>query len=393
MVDEERGIYSKLGVSSKKEDVHKAIENLDKGLFPHAFCKIVPDINGRKDYCSIFHADGAGTKSSLAYMYFKEMGDLSVFRGIVRDAIVMNIDDLLCAGAIDNIFLSNNIGRNANLIPGEIISIIIGEYSNYCKKLSSLGFNVEMCGGETADVGDLVKTLILDATAFTSIKRENVIDTYNIKNGDVIVGLESSGKASYEENYNSGIGSNGLTLARHGTLSHEYFHKYPECFDKNLDENMVFFGKYKLTDEIKSPSLNIGKALLSPTRTYLPIIRDILLSYRTQINAIIHNTGGGQTKILNFGYKKRYIKNNLFNPPEIFKIIQESSNTSWYEMYQVFNMGHRIEIICDESIAQEIISISKKYKINGKIVGYCENSEKERNHLILDTKFGKFEYK
>jgi phosphoribosylformylglycinamidine cyclo-ligase len=220
-----------------------------------------------------------------------------------------------------------------------------------------------------------------------------VIDTYNIKNGDVIVGLESSGKASYEENYNSGIGSNGLTLARHGTLSHEYFHKYPECFDKNLDENMVFFGKYKLTDEIKSPSLNIGKALLSPTRTYLPIIRDILLSYRTQINAIIHNTGGGQTKILNFGYKKRYIKNNLFNPPEIFKIIQESSNTSWYEMYQVFNMGHRIEIICDESIAQEIISISKKYKINGKIVGYCENSEKERNHLILDTKFGKFEYK
>ena len=393
MAEKDENIYSQMGVSSKKEDVHDAIKSLDKGLFPGAFCKIVKDAAGRDDYCSIFHADGAGTKSSLAYMYYKETGDISVFKGVVRDAIVMNIDDMLCVGATGDFFLSNNIGRNGKRITGEIIATIISEYDAYCQKLSSLGLNVVMCGGETADVGDLVKTLILDASAFTTMKRDDVIDASKIQHSDVIVGLASYGKASYEEEYNSGIGSNGLTLARHGMISHEYFKKYPECFDNSVDEKLIFFGKNKLTDPINEIGLTIGKALLSPTRTYSPVLIDVLKTYRREIHGIIHDTGGGQTKILNYGKGIRYIKHNLFQVPKIFEIIQRSSETQWKEMYQVFNMGNRMEILCDESIAKEIIKVAKKYDIESKIIGQCEKSGlKSENELEILSEHGKFKY-
>jgi len=390
---ENNNIYSKLGVSSKKEDVHKAIENLDKGLFPGAFCKIVEDVNGRKDYCSIFHADGAGTKSSLAYMYYKETDDISIFRGVVRDAVIMNIDDILCVGATGNMFLSNNLGRNKTFVSGEMLSTIIDEYYTYSEKLTDLGLKVIMCGGETADVGDLVKTLLLDASVFTSMKREDVINAINIKEDDVIVGLASSGKASYEEEYNSGIGSNGLTLARHGLLSHEYYTKYPECYNQDLNEKLVFFGRNKLTDPIKGLNLNIGKALLSPTRTYAPILTEILERYRTKIHGIIHNTGGGQTKNLNYGRGIKYIKNNLFSLPKIFNIIQTSSETQWKEMFSVFNMGHRMELYCEEALAKEIIKIAKKYNVESKIVGHCEKSPlKDKNIVEINSEFGSFKY-
>lgn len=386
-------LYSKLGVSSKKEDVHDAIKNVDKGLFPGSFCKIVEDVNGREDYCSVFHADGAGTKSSLAYMYFKETGDISAFRGIVRDAMIMNIDDMLCVGATGPIFFSNNIGRNSHYITGEIIAEIIDEYHAYSKKLSDLGLPIVMTGGETADVGDLVKTLIVDASAFTSMKRRDVINANDIKNDDVIVGLASFGKATYEDEYNSGIGSNGLTLARHGTLSHKYFHDYPECYDQNLDEELIFFGKYALTDKIEEINLSIGKSLLSPTRTYVPVLVPILKKYRESINGIIHNTGGGQTKVLNFGKNIRYVKNNLFSLPKIFEIIQNSSETQWKEMYQVFNMGHRLEIYCNKNIAKKIIEISKRFDINAKVIGHCEASTSEnKNELIIQSQYGEFKY-
>lgn len=387
-------LYSKLGVSSKKEDVHKAIEKLDKGLFPGAFCKIMPfDISGRPELCSIFHADGAGTKSSLAYMYYKETGDISVFKGIVRDAMVMNIDDLLCVGATGNIYFSNNLGRNRKCIKGDIVATIIQEYYAYSEKLTSLGLPVTICGGETADIGDLVKTLVVDASAFTIMKKENVIDASNIRADDVVVGLDSFGRASYEEEYNSGIGSNGLTLARHGTLSHEYNEKYPECYDQNLDEKFVFYGKHKLTDMIDEINLSIGKALLSPTRTYAPVIIEILKNYRKDIHGIIHNTGGGQTKILKFGNGIKYIKNNLFMIPKIFEIIQRSSEIKWKEMYSVFNMGHRMELLCNESIAQEIIQIAKKFNIDSKIIGHCEKSPtKGKNVLEIKSEFGTFNY-
>ncbi|MFW9940150.1 MAG: AIR synthase related protein [Candidatus Thorarchaeota archaeon] len=390
---ENDNIYSKLGVSSKKEEVYKAIENLDKGLFPGAFCKIVEDVNARNDYCSIFHADGAGTKSSLAYMYYKETGDISVFRGVVRDAVIMNIDDILCVGATGDIFLSNNLGRNKSLISGEILTTIIDEYYTYCEKLNNLGLKVIMCGGETADVGDVVKTVLLDASVFTSMRRKDVINAINIKEDDVIVGLASSGKASYEEEYNSGIGSNGLTLARHGMLSHEYYVKYPECYNQSLDEKFVFFGRNKLTDPIKGLNLNIGKALLSPTRTYAPILSDVLKKYRTKIHGIIHNTGGGQTKNLNYGKGIKYIKNNLFSVPKIFEIIQKSSETQWKEMFSVFNMGHRMELYCEESIAKEIISIANKYNVGSKIIGHCEKSPlKDKNMVEINSEFGSFKY-
>lgn len=389
----DENLYSKLGVSSKKEDVHEAIKDVDEGLFPGAFCKVVEDVSGRDDYCSIFHADGAGTKSSLAYMYYKEMGDISVFRGIVRDAMIMNIDDLLCVGATGPIFFSNNIGRNSYYITGEIIAEIIDEYHAYSKKLSKLGLPITMTGGETADVGDLVKTLIVDASAFTSMKRKDVINANNIQNDDVIIGLASFGKATYEKEYNSGIGSNGLTLARHGTLLHKYFHDYPECYDQNLDEELIFFGKYALTDKIEEINLSIGKALLSPTRTYAPVLVPILKKYRKSINGLIHNTGGGQTKVLNFGKNIRFIKNSLFSLPKIFEIIQNSSETQWKEMYQVFNMGHRLEIYCNENIANEIIHIAKKYDINAKIIGHCEDSTNaNKNELVIQSQFGEFKY-
>ena len=388
-----KNLYSKLGVSTKKEDVHNAIKSIGKGLFPGAFCKVIEDIGGRSDYCSVFHADGAGTKASLAYMYYKETGDISVFKGIVRDAMIMNIDDFLCVGATDNIYFSNNIGRNSRFIKGDVVSTIIKEYHAYSEKLTSLGLNVTMCGGETADVGDLVKTLIVDASAFTVMKRKDVIDNNNIKNNDVIVGLASYGKASYEDEYNSGIGSNGLTLARHGTLSHDYYEKYPECYDQNIDEKFLFFGQNKLTDEIKEIGLNIGKALLSPTRTYAPLIVEILKDFRKDIHGIIHNTGGGQTKILNFGKGIKYTKDNLFAIPEIFEIIQRSSEIQWKEMYEVFNMGHRMELLCEESIAKDIIKIAKKYKIDSKIIGQCEKSpSKNKNFLEIKSNYGSFKY-
>lgn len=390
---EPNNIYSKLGVSSKKEETHKAIQSLDKGLFPGAFCKIVEDVTGRKNYCSIFHSDGAGTKSSLAYMYYKETGDISVFKGIARDAMVMNIDDILCVGATGAILLSNTIERNSLYISGEIIATIVKGYDDYSKKLSAFGLNVNTCGGETADVGDLVKTLVVDASVFTTMKRTDVIDASNIKNNDVIVGLASYGQASYEEEYNSGIGSNGLTLARHGALSHFYYKKFPECYDQEKDEKLVFFGNYKLTDKIKEINLTVGQALLSPTRTYAPVLKEILKKYRKDVHGIIHNTGGGQTKILNFGKEKKYIKDNLFKLPKVFEIIQQSSKTHWKEMYQVFNMGHRVEILCEESLSKEIIKITKKFNMDAKVIGHCEKSNiKDKNELEITSEFGTFNY-
>jgi len=388
---ENENIYSKLGVSSKKEDVHKAIEKLDKGLFPGSFCKIVEDVNNRNDYCSVFHADGAGTKSSLAYMYYKEIGDIDIFRGVVRDAIIMNIDDILCVGATNSMFLSNNIGRNSKNISANVLTTIIDEYYAYSKKLTELGLNVIMCGGETADVGDVVKTILLDASVFTSMKREQVINAEKIQKDDVIIGFASSGKTSYEEEYNSGIGSNGLTLARHGILSHDYYTKYPECYDHNLDEELIFFGRHYLEDTLKGLDITVGKALLSPTRTYAPILLEVLNKYRSKIHGIIHNTGGGQTKNLNYGKNIKYVKNNLFPLPKIFEVIQNSSEIQWKEMFSVFNMGHRMELYCEEESAKEIIKTAKKYKVESKIIGYCEKSP-NKNVVEINSEFGSFDY-
>jgi phosphoribosylformylglycinamidine cyclo-ligase len=390
---EDDNLYDALGVSSKKEDVHNALKSINKGLFSGAFCRIIEDIDDRKDYCSVFHSDGAGTKTSLAYMYYKETGDRSVFKGIVRDAMVMNLDDILCVGAIGNIFFSNNLGRNRQYIDSTVIETIIKEYYDYSEKLSSLGIHVKMCGGETADIGDIVKTLVVDASAFTTMKRKDVIDANNIQNDDVIIGLASYGKASYEDKYNSGIGSNGLTLARHGLLSHVYYKKYPECYDQNLDEKYVFFGNHKLTDKRREIDLPIGKALLSPTRTYAPILKEMVVKYRNDIHGIIHNTGGGQTKVLKFGRGIKYVKNNLFRIPIIFELIQRSSETQWKEMFSVFNMGHRMEILCNESIAKEIMNIARKYEVDSKIIGFCEKSPlKNKNSIEIKSEFGSFNY-
>ncbi len=392
-MSDEKNIYSQLGVSSKKEDVHKALENINKGLFPGAFCKIVEDIRRRDDYCSIFHSDGAGTKSSLAYMYYRETNDISVFRGIVRDAMVMNIDDMLCVGATGDYFLSNNIGRNGHYISGEIITEIINEYQYYSSKLTELGLKVTLCGGETADVGDIVKTLLVDASMFTTMERKDVIDASNIQASDVILGLASDGKAIYEDDYNSGIGSNGLTLARHGVLVHDYYEKYPECFDRETNEKLLFFGKYLLTDKLPGLELNIGKSLLSPTRTYAPVLIDILSNFRKDIHGIIQNTGGGQTKVLNFSKGIKYIKNNLFKTPKIFEIIQNSSETPWREMFQVFNMGNRLEIYCSESNAKKIMEICRKFAIESKIIGFCEKSPRSKKNVVeIKSEFGSFEY-
>ncbi len=393
MKENEKSLYSRLGVSSQKEDVHDAIRQLDKGLFPEAFCKIVKDVANRNDYCSIFHSDGAGTKASLAYMYYKETGNVSVFKGLAQDASVMNIDDIICVGALDGLYLSNTLGRNSRFISGKIISVIIKEYEEFCKRLTSLGIDITFCGGETADLPDLVKTLVVDASVFATMKKNEVIDTTQIQPSDVIIGLASEGKASYEESFNSGIGSNGLTLARHGTLSHDYYDKYPECYDQNREDNLSFFGKWKLTDKINKLNLTMGEALLSPTRSYAPLLRDVLKHFRSQIHAIIHATGGGQTKLLNFGKGIKFIKNNMFKIPTIFEIIQESSKTPWKEMYQIFNMGHRMEIICDESITSEIKAIAKKFNIETKIIGHCEKGEQgKRNSLQLSTEFDTFNY-
>ncbi len=387
--------YENLGVSSQKEDVHSALKNIDKGLFPSAFCKIIEDIALDKNYCSILHADGAGTKSTLAYMMYRETKDLSYFKGIVQDSVVMNIDDIICVGKPSSILLSNTIGRNKKIISGEIIAKIIQSYEEYVEKLREQGIPIYTGGGETADVGDLVRTLIVDSTLITRMKKKDVITTQGVHEGDVIVGLSSFGKAKYEDlDYNSGIGSNGLTLARHGLLNHKYYDKYPECYAPEIDKEFVFFGKYDLNDKVPNSPLSIGEAILSPTRTYAPILMEIFKEDYSEIHAIFHNTGGGQIKCLKFGHEIHYIKDNLFPVPPIFSMIQESSQTSWEEMYRVFNMGNLIEIVCSENYAKEsIIPIARKYSVDAQIIGYLEKSSlKNENQLTIKSSKGLFKY-
>ncbi len=384
--------YNQRGVSASKEDVHNAIKNIDKGLFPKAFCKIIPDIlGGDADYCNIMHADGAGTKSSLAYIYWRETGDLSVWKGIAQDALIMNVDDLLCVGATDNILLSSTIGRNKNLIPGEVISAIINGTNELCEELSSLGVNIYPTGGETADVGDLVRTIIVDSTVTCRMKRADVIDNAHIKAGDVIVGLSSSGQATYEKSYNGGMGSNGLTSARHDVFANYLAQKYPESFDSAIPDELVYSGQVKLTDEIAGLGIDAGKLVLSPTRTYAPIISMILKELRQNIHGMVHCSGGAQTKILHFlGEGLHVIKDNLFPIPPLFKLIQEQSNTDWKEMYKVFNMGHRMEIYLAEQYAQRIIEISKSFNVDAQIVGRVEKAE--NRSLTIKSEFGEFVY-
>lgn len=383
--------YNQRGVSASKEDVHNAIKNIDKGIFPKAFCKIIPDIlGGDTEYCNIMHADGAGTKSSLAYMYWKETGDLSVWKGIAQDALIMNIDDLLCVGATDNILLSSTIGRNKMLIPGEVISAIIQGTNDLCEELSSLGVNIYPTGGETADVGDLVRTIIVDSTVTCRMKKSDVISNDNIQDGDVIVGLSSYGQATYEKEYNGGMGSNGLTSARHDVFANYLATKYPESYDSSIPSNLVYSGNMKLTDMIEGLGIDAGKLVLSPTRTYAPVIKQILNKLRPVIHGMVHCSGGAQTKVLHFVDKVKITKNNLFPVPPLFKLIQEQSGTDWKEMYKVFNMGHRMEIYLPSEYAEAVIDISKSFGIDAQIVGYVEKSEK--TELLIDSEFGRFEY-
>lgn len=365
--------YMQRGVSASKEDVHNAIKNLDKGLFPKAFCKVVPDFMGNDDaYCNIMHADGAGTKSSLAYMYWKETGDLSVWKGIAQDAIIMNIDDLLCVGATENILLSSTIGRNKNLIPGEVISALINGTEEVLQMLRDNGMNIISTGGETADLGDLVRTVVVDSTVIGRMKREDVITNEKIKPGQVIVGLASFGKANYESEYNGGMGSNGLTSARHDVFDKYLAEKYPESFDPDVPNDLVYAGTKKLTDSVDGSPLDAGKLVLSPTRTYAPVIIEILKQFREQIGGLIHCSGGAQTKILHFIDQLHVMKNNLFDVPPLFKMIQEESGTDWKEMYKVFNMGHRMEVYIDETHAEDIIAISKSFGIDAQVIGHTE---------------------
>ncbi len=384
--------YSLRGVSASKEDVHNAIKNIDKGLFPKAFCKIVPDyLTGDEDYCLIMHADGAGTKSSLAYMYWKETGDISVWKGIAQDALIMNVDDLLCVGATTNIMLSSTIGRNKNLIPGEVISAIINGTEELIEELKSFGVTIHSTGGETADVGDLVRTIIVDSTVTARIKRSSVIDNANIKAGDVIVGLASYGQASYEKEYNGGMGSNGLTSARHDVFNKYLAAKYPESFDNSVPQELVYSGQTQLTDAVEDSPLDAGKLVLSPTRTYAPVIRKILDTYTpADIHGMVHCSGGAQTKVLHFVDNVHVIKDNLFPVPPLFKLIQQQSNTDWKEMYQVFNCGHRMELYIPEHLAQDIISISESFNIEARIVGRVEESDTKK--LTIKSEFGTFEY-
>jgi phosphoribosylformylglycinamidine cyclo-ligase len=384
--------YALRGVSAEKEDVHKAIKNIDKGLFPKAFCKIVPDyLTGDEEYCLLMHADGAGTKSSLAYMYWKETGDISVWKGIAQDALIMNIDDLLCVGATDNIMLSSTIGRNKNLIPGEVISAIINGSEELIQELKSFGITIHSTGGETADVGDLVRTIIVDSTVTARMKRSDVIDNANIKAGDVIVGLASFGQASYEKEYNGGMGSNGLTSARHDVFAKNLAEKYPESFDAAVPSDLVYSGQMQLTDEVKNSPINAGKLVLSPTRTYGPIIKKILEKFSPkEIHGMVHCSGGAQTKILHFIDNLHIIKDNLFPIPPLFQLIQEQSKTDWKEMYQVFNCGHRMEVYVPQEIANEIIEISKSFQVDAQIVGRVEASETKK--LTISSEFGTFNY-
>ncbi|WP_457616953.1 AIR synthase related protein [Lutibacter sp.] len=384
--------YAQRGVSASKEDVHNAIKNVDKGLFPKAFCKIVPDyLSNDPNYCIIMHADGAGTKSSLAYVYWKETGDLSVWKGIAQDALIMNIDDLLCVGATDNIMLSSTIGRNKNLIPGEVIAAIINGTEELLQDLNKHGVKIHSTGGETADVGDLVKTIIVDSTVTARVKREDVIDNANIKEGDVIVGLASFGKASYEKNYNGGMGSNGLTSARHDVFSAYLAEKYPESFDSSVPKDLVYSGNLKLTDSVENTPLDAGKLVLSPTRTYAPIIKKILKKYTSkQIHGMIHCSGGAQTKILHFVENLHIVKDNMFKIPPLFKLIQEQSKTSWKEMYQVFNCGHRMELYVAPEVAEDLIKISESFNVEAKIIGRVQNSKTKK--LTIKSEFGVFTY-
>ena len=384
--------YDSRGVSFDKKEVHEAIKNIDKGLYPQAFCKIIPDIlTGDKNHCIVMHADGAGTKSSLAYAYWKETGDLNVWKGISQDSLIMNIDDLICVGAIDNIVVSSTIGRNKKLIPGEVIKTIIEGNEKVISKLNSFGLNIKSSGGETADVGDLVKTIIVDSTVFCRLKKNDVIDNSNIKNGDVIVGLASFGKTTYEDEYNSGIGSNGLTSARHDVFDKYLKIKYPETFDNSISDDLIYSGSKKLTDKIPKTNLDAGKLVLSPTRTYAPVVKEILSkTERKKIHGIIHCSGGAQTKIMNFVNNKHVIKDNLFEIPPVFNLIQKESQTSWKEMYQVFNMGHRLEIYTDHDTANEIINISKYFNLDAQIIGRVTNSES--NKLTIKSSKGVFNY-
>jgi phosphoribosylformylglycinamidine cyclo-ligase len=383
--------YNQRGVSASKEDVHNAIKHVDKGLFPQAFCKIIPDyLSGDKDYCTIMHADGAGTKSSLAYMYWKETGDISVWKGIAQDALIMNIDDLLCVGASDSILVSSTIGRNKNLIPGDVIAAIIQGTEELLEELRGYGIPIYSTGGETADVGDLVRTIIVDSTVVTRMKRSDVISNHRIQSGDVIVGLSSSGQASYESSYNGGMGSNGLTSARHDVFATYLAEKYPESYDTNIPHNLVYSGTCKLTDTIDELGIDAGKLVLSPTRTYAPVIKEMLDSYRNDIHGMVHCSGGAQTKILHFVDNLHIIKDNLFPTPPLFSLIQEQSGTDWQEMYKVFNMGHRMELYVPEEIAESLISISESYNIDAQIIGRCESADTKK--LSISSEYGIFEY-
>ena len=383
--------YNQRGVSASKEDVHNAIKNIDKGLYPKAFCKIVPDIlAGDPDYCTVMHADGAGTKSSLAYMYWRETGDLSVWKGIAIDAIVMNLDDLLCVGITDNILLSSTIGRNKRLIPGEVIAAVINGTESFLEEMRALGVGIYSTGGETADIGDLARTIVVDSTVTARIRRCNVISNHNIKAGNVIVGLASYGQATYETAYNGGMGSNGLTSARHDVFSKVYAEKYPESYDNHLPDDVVYCGKLMLTSPTEVPGVDAGKMVLSPTRTYAPIVAEILKNHRKEICGMVHCSGGAQTKVLHVIDNLHVVKDNLFDTPPLFRMIHEQSQTDWAEMYKVFNMGHRMEIYTDEKTAEDIIAISKSFNVDAQIIGHCEAYNGKK--VTVKSKHGVFEY-
>ncbi len=384
--------YNLRGVSASKEDVHNAIRHIDKGIFPKAFCKIIPDYLGNDPaYCNIMHADGAGTKSSLAYVYWRETGDLSVWKGIAQDALIMNVDDLLCVGATDNILVSSTIGRNKNLIPGEVISTLINATNELCEELSSLGVHIYPTGGETADVGDLVRTIIVDSTVTCRLKRADVIDNAHIQAGDVIVGLSSSGQATYEKEYNGGMGSNGLTSARHDVFANYLAQKYPESYDASMPADLVYAGGLRLTDEIEELGIEAGKLVLSPTRTYAPIISQIIKELKDHIHGMIHCSGGAQTKILHFlGDNLKVVKNQLFPVPPLFELIQKQSGTDWKEMYKVFNMGHRMEIYLSEEHAARVVEISKSFHVDARIVGHVEKSHVRE--LVIESEFGRYKF-
>ncbi len=383
--------YDLRGVSASKEDVHNAIKNIDKGIFPLAFCKIIPDVlGGDPEYCNIMHADGAGTKSSLAYVYWRETGDLSVWKGVAQDSVVMNIDDLLCVGATDNILLSSTIGRNKNLIPGEVIAAVINGTQEFIDEMKDLGVNIISTGGETADVGDLVRTIIVDSTVTCRMRRDQVINNANIKGGDVIVGLASYGQATYEKSYNGGMGSNGLTSARHDVFAKYLAQKYPESYDKAVPEQLVYSGAKKLTDAVDGVDVNAGQLVLSPTRTYAPVIKRLLDTMRPQIHGMVHCTGGAQTKVMHFVENKHVIKDNMFAIPPLFKLIKEQSGTDWKEMYKVFNMGHRMEIYVAPQDAEKVIEVAQSYGIDAQVIGHVEDAE--CNRLTIRSEAGTFEY-